>query len=108
MRVRLLSLIHILGKNLFDCHNPQSQAKIRELLETGGVNAYTIEKNGVKKMIYQSMEPLEYRMKYIMPKGFHDGFSGNTNYYDSFRDCLEDVYKRQGSPCTCWTCSCRA
>ena len=31
------------------------------------------------------MEPLEYRMKYIMPKGFHDGFSGNTNYYDSFR-----------------------
>ena len=35
------------------------------------------------------MEPLEYRMKYIMPKGFHDGFSGNTNYYDSFRDCLE-------------------
>ena len=35
------------------------------------------------------IEPLEYRMKYIMPKGFHDGFSGNTNYYDSFRDCLE-------------------
>ena len=27
---------------------------IRELLETGGVNAYTIEKNGVKKMIYQT------------------------------------------------------
>ena len=24
-----------------------------------------------------------------MPKGFHDGFSGNTNYYDSFRECLE-------------------
>ena len=36
----------LIGKNLFDCHNPQSQAKIRELLETGGVNAYTIEKNG--------------------------------------------------------------
>ena len=35
------------------------------------------------------IEPLEYRMKCIMPKGFHDGFSGNTNYYDSFRDCLE-------------------
>lgn len=35
------------------------------------------------------MDPLEYRMKYIMPKGFHDGFSGNTNYYDSFRECLE-------------------
>ena len=35
------------------------------------------------------MGPLEYRMKYIMPKGFHDGFSGNTNYYDSFHECLE-------------------
>ncbi len=44
----------LIGKNLFDCHNPQSQAKIRELLETGGVNAYTIEKNGIKKMIYQT------------------------------------------------------
>ena len=39
----------LIGKNLFDCHNPQSQAKIRELLETGEVNAYTIEKNGVRK-----------------------------------------------------------
>lgn len=45
---------YLIGKNLFDCHNPQSQAKIRELLETGGVNAYTIEKNGIKKMIYQT------------------------------------------------------
>ena len=44
----------LIGKNLFDCHNPQSQAKIRELLETGGVNAYTIEKNGIRKMIYQT------------------------------------------------------
>ena len=44
----------LIPKYRFDCHNPQSQAKIRELLETGGVNAYTIEKNGVKKMIYQT------------------------------------------------------
>ena len=29
------------------------------------------------------------RDRYIMPKGFHDGFSGNTNYYDSFRECME-------------------
>ena len=35
------------------------------------------------------MEPLEYRMKFIMPKDFHDAFSGNTNYFDSFRACLE-------------------
>ena len=45
---------NLIGKNLFDCHNPQSQAKIRELLETGGSNAYTIEKRGIRKMIYQT------------------------------------------------------
>ena len=44
----------LIGKNLFDCHNPQSQAKIRETAGDGGVNAYTIEKNGVRKMIYQT------------------------------------------------------
>lgn len=44
----------LLGKNLFECHNPQSVEKIRELLATGGSNAYTIEKGDVKKMIYQT------------------------------------------------------
>ena len=44
----------LIVKNLFDCHNLQSQEKIREMLATGGSNAYTIEKNGIKKMIYQT------------------------------------------------------
>ena len=35
------------------------------------------------------MDPLAYRMKFIMPQGYHDAFSGNTNYYDSFRECLD-------------------
>ena len=35
------------------------------------------------------MDPLEYRMKFIMPKDYHDAFSGNTNYFDSFRACRE-------------------
>ncbi len=35
------------------------------------------------------MDPYEFRRKNIMPKGFHDAFSGNTNYYDSFRQCME-------------------
>ena len=35
------------------------------------------------------MDPLDYRDKVIMPKGFVDGFSKNENYYDSFRLCLE-------------------
>lgn len=42
------------GKNLIDCHNPRSQSIIRHLLETGGTNSYTIEKRGVRKMIYQT------------------------------------------------------
>ena len=35
------------------------------------------------------MESYEFRKKNIMPQGFHDDFSGNTNYYDSFRQCME-------------------
>ena len=44
----------LIGKNLFDCHNPNSQNKINELLNEKKVNVYTIEKNGKKKLIYQS------------------------------------------------------
>lgn len=36
-----------------------------------------------------NIEPLEFRMKYIMPKGYVDGFSKNENYEDSFRQCME-------------------
>lgn len=43
----------ILGKNLLDCHNPHSQGIIKKLLNEAGKNVYTIEKNGVKKLIYQ-------------------------------------------------------
>jgi xanthine dehydrogenase molybdenum-binding subunit len=34
------------------------------------------------------MDSYEFRKKNVMPKGFHDAFSGNTNYYDSFRECM--------------------
>ena len=44
----------LIGKSLFDCHNPQSAQKIKSLLATGETNSYTIEKNGQKKLIYQS------------------------------------------------------
>jgi transcriptional regulator with PAS, ATPase and Fis domain len=43
----------LIGTSLYDCHKPSSQDKIRELLATGKANAYTIEKNGQKKLIYQ-------------------------------------------------------
>lgn len=44
----------LIGHNLMDYHGERAQAIIRRLLETGGVNCYTIEKHGQKKMIYQS------------------------------------------------------
>jgi PAS domain-containing protein len=44
----------LIGKNLLDCHQPASIAKIKEMLATGGSNTYTIEKEGVHKMIYQT------------------------------------------------------
>lgn len=44
----------LIGQNMFKCHSPESQAKIRQLMATDGTNSYTIEKDGVKKMIYQT------------------------------------------------------
>jgi xanthine dehydrogenase molybdenum-binding subunit len=35
------------------------------------------------------MDPLAFRMKNIMPKGYVDNFSHNENYEDSYRQCLE-------------------
>lgn len=44
----------LIGKSLYDCHNEQSVKKIKEILATEIPNSYTIEKNGVKKLIHQS------------------------------------------------------
>ena len=44
----------LIGKSLIPCHNENSRAIIANLLETGGTNSYTILKNGLKKMIYQT------------------------------------------------------
>ena len=35
------------------------------------------------------MSPFEFRWKYLMPKGFTDGFSKNVNYFDTFHQCME-------------------
>lgn len=43
----------LIGKNLLDCHPEPSKSKLKELLETQGSNTYSIEKNGIKKMIVQ-------------------------------------------------------
>lgn len=42
------------GRSLIPCHSPRSQAIIADMLATGRSNCYTIEKQGVRKMIYQT------------------------------------------------------
>lgn len=44
----------LIGGDLKACHNERSKAVIDRLLAEGGVNAYTIAKQGQKKLIYQS------------------------------------------------------
>lgn len=44
----------LIGKSVFDCHSPKSQEKLREMFKSKSSNIYTIEKKGVKKLIYQS------------------------------------------------------
>ena len=44
----------LIGKSLFECHNKNSADQIRDLLDHQKTNVYTIEKNGVKKLIYQA------------------------------------------------------
>jgi len=43
----------LIGQNVLDCHPNQAQLKIKELMISGKINSYTIEKNGIKKLIYQ-------------------------------------------------------
>jgi len=44
----------LIGSNLLECHPAQAREKLEKIMEQRQANAYTIEKNGRKKMIYQS------------------------------------------------------
>lgn len=44
----------LIGKSLLDCHPEPSKTKLKKMLAEPFTNAYTIEKNGVKKLIYQT------------------------------------------------------
>lgn len=44
----------LIGKNLDSCHPKAAMDKINELITTETSNAYTIEKEGVRKLIYQN------------------------------------------------------
>ena len=45
---------NLIGNSLMDCHPVHAREIIRHLLEHGGSNKYTITKNGVNKLIFQS------------------------------------------------------
>lgn len=44
----------LVGQSLLGCHPEPARSKLEELLATARTNAYTIEKDGVKKLIYQT------------------------------------------------------
>jgi PAS domain-containing protein len=44
----------LIGTNVLDCHPEPARTRLKELLATQERNVYTIEKKGVKKLIYQS------------------------------------------------------
>jgi transcriptional regulator with PAS, ATPase and Fis domain len=44
----------LIGKNILDCHPPKAQEKIKQLSQNKQTNVYSVEKKGVKKLIYQT------------------------------------------------------
>lgn len=45
---------NLIGSNMLDCHPEPARKKTEHLLAACEKNVYTIEKNGLKKMIFQS------------------------------------------------------
>jgi hypothetical protein len=44
----------LIGKNVLDCHPEPARKTLADLMQARQGNAYTIEKNSIKKLIYQS------------------------------------------------------
>lgn len=44
----------LVGRSLLDCHPEAARRKLVDMLASGQANTYTIEKNGVKKLIHQT------------------------------------------------------
>jgi transcriptional regulator with PAS, ATPase and Fis domain len=45
---------NLIGSSLFGCHPEPALTKLKEMLAQGSTNVYSIEKNGKKKIIYQT------------------------------------------------------
>ena len=46
--------LDLLGQSVMDCHPPETQDKVRALYENSEPNVYTIQKHGIKKLVYQA------------------------------------------------------
>ncbi|MDH4272598.1 MAG: diguanylate cyclase [Candidatus Aminicenantes bacterium] len=44
----------LVGTNVLDCHAEPARTKLRDIMDNRKTNVYTIEKAGVKKLIYQA------------------------------------------------------
>ena len=44
----------LIGSNILDCHPEPARTKLKQMLESGQPNIYTIEKKGRKRLIYQA------------------------------------------------------
>jgi len=44
----------LFGKNVLDCHPEPARTKLSGMLSSGKSNCYTIEKKGIRKLIYQA------------------------------------------------------
>ncbi len=44
----------LMGTNLFDCHPEPARTKLKKLMDARQANVYTVEKNGAKRLIYQT------------------------------------------------------
>lgn len=45
---------NLIGTSLFDCHSEKSNEIIKSLMTENKSNSYTIENNGIKKLIHQA------------------------------------------------------
>jgi transcriptional regulator with PAS, ATPase and Fis domain len=44
---------NLIGRNVLDCHPDPARTKLKDIMENQKTNVYTIEKDGIKKLIYQ-------------------------------------------------------
>lgn len=53
-RSRVVNGDGLVGSNVLDCHPEPARTTLANLMEARETNTYTVEKNGVKKLIYQT------------------------------------------------------